>query len=525
MKKRDFWLTLSCIFAVALLNVGFLYQYRYIIDAIAAGDRQAFVSYFVQMGLTVLVMLVFEYIRQIANVSYLNQVGFQLQATFIGKIFNLPFREFVEQGAGAYISQLNNDLEMVKEDYYDAFFTIFQGACTFGIASLALLSLDGLTAIFLILISFLPVVIPYLFKKRRRLNQEAISDSQQVYNTRVSDVFLSYLQVKNSRQRQQVLDGLNDRYQAVNDKVNQANRTTVTMRLLVGLVFYLTTLSIIFIGGFQVLSGALTIGGLTAILTISEQLVDPINSIAAAFLDRHAVKKLKQEFELSTLGQETKGQELASAFQSIQLVKASYAIGEKQVFEDLTVAFERGKKYLILGESGSGKSSLALILTKNSQLQAGNIYVDKASLSDLSYQTIQDKIAYLPQEGALFHDTVLYNLTMGREVSEDRLMFLIKTMNLDSRFPSYASLSEEISDDSGLSGGQKQRLLLIRALLQDKDILLLDESLSALDQETYAVIEAYLTSLADKTLIHISHRVSDEVLSRYDGVVRIGESN
>ena len=143
MKKRNFWLTLFCIFAVALLNVGFLYQYRYIIDAIAAGDRQAFVSYFVMMGITVLVMLVFEYIRQITNVTYLNQVGFQLQATFIGKIFDLPFSRFVERGAGAYISQLNNDLETVKEDYYDAFFTIFQGACTFGIASLALLSLMG----------------------------------------------------------------------------------------------------------------------------------------------------------------------------------------------------------------------------------------------------------------------------------------------------------------------------------------------------------------------------------------------
>ncbi|MFX3808013.1 ABC transporter ATP-binding protein, partial [Streptococcus suis] len=71
-----------------------------------------------------------------------------------------------------------------------------------------------------------------MFKKRRRLNQEAISDSQQVYNTRVSDVFLSYLQVKNSHKRQQVLDGLNDRYHAVNDKVNLATRTTVTMRLL-----------------------------------------------------------------------------------------------------------------------------------------------------------------------------------------------------------------------------------------------------------------------------------------------------
>ncbi|HFI0790460.1 TPA: ATP-binding cassette domain-containing protein [Streptococcus suis] len=521
MKKRNFWLTLSCIFAVALLNVGFLYQYRYIIDAIAAGDRQAFVSYFVLMGLTVLVMLVFEYIRQIANVSYLNQVGFQLQATFIGKIFDLPFRQFVEQGAGAYISQLNNDLETVKEDYYDAFFTIFQGACTFGIASLALLSLDGLTAIFLILISFLPVVIPYLFKKRRRLNQKAISDSQQVYNTRVSDVFLGYLQVKNSHQRQRVLDGLNDRYQAVNDKVNQANRTTVTMRLLVGFVFYLTTLSIIFIGGFQVFSGALTIGGLTAILTISEQLVDPINSIAAACLDKHAVKELKQEFELSTLGKEMKGQELASAFQSMQLVKASYAIGEKQVFDDLTVTFERGKKYLILGESGSGKSSLALILTKNSQLQVGDIYVDKTSLSDLSYQAIQDTIAYLPQEGALFHDTVLYNLTMGQEVSEDRMMSLIKTMNLDSRFPSYASLNEEISDDSGLSGGQKQRLLLIRALLQDKDILLLDEPTAHLDPALTKQVLTNLLQLEDKLIITILHESDPAILDMFDVVLEM----
>lgn len=526
MKTKNFWLTLFCILTVSLLNVGFLYQYRYIIDAIAAGDRQAFVSYFVMMSLTVLVMLVFEYIRQIANVTYLNQVGFQLQATFIGKIFDLPFSRFVEQGAGAYISQINNDLETVKEDYYDAFFTIFQGGCTFVIASLALLSLDVLTAIFLILISFLPVVIPYLFKKRRKLTQEAISDCQQFYNTRVSDVFLGYLQVKNSHQRQQVLDGLNNRYQEVNEKVNQANRTTVTMRLLVGFIFYLTTLSILFIGGFQVFSGSLTIGGLTAILTISEQLVDPINSIAAAFLDRHAVKELKQKFEVETPVKEVeKSETLSPSFQTIQLVGAGYAIGEKQVFEDLTVTFERGKKYLILGESGSGKSSLALILTKNSQLQAGDIYFDKTFLQDLSYQAIQDKIAYLPQEGALFHDTVLYNLTMGQDISEDRVMSLIKTMNLDSRFPSYASLSEEISDDSGLSGGQKQRLLLIRALLQDKDILLLDESLSALDQETYTVIEDYLTSLTDKTLIHISHRVSDEIFTRYDGVVRIGESN
>ncbi|HFI0305164.1 ATP-binding cassette domain-containing protein [Streptococcus suis] len=512
-----------CIFTVSLLNVAFLYQYSYIIDAIAGKDMQAFILYLVSMSVTVLAMLVFEYVRQIVNVIYLNQIGFDLQATFIGKILNLSYGQFAEQGAGAYISQINNDLERVKDEYYDAFFTIFQGSCTFVIASFALLSLDGWTAIFIILISFLPVLIPYLFKEKRRQNQLAISEAQQDYNTRVTDIFFSYLQVKNSDRRSAIVEELDSRYQQANRQISLANQTTVTMRLLVGLVFYVTTLLIILIGGYQVFAGSLTVGGLTAILTISEQLVDPINSVANAFLDRHAVKDLRKEFqaELTSISDSQGLSSVSQPVQTLEICNGRLTLGDKLVFDGLNIRFERGKKYVVVGESGAGKSSLALLLTKNSQLQDGDILFNQTPIHELSYQEVQEKLAYLPQEGYLFHDTVLYNLTLGREVAEEKVMQLLAVMGLTSRFPTYPSLMELVSDESGLSGGQKQRLNLIRVLLEEKEVLLLDESLSALDAETYRRVEEYLTSLPNVMLIHISHRLSDDTVNLYDELIRL----
>lgn len=372
MKNKFFWLTISCIFTVSLLNIAFLYQYKDIIDAIAVQNQRDFLNQVFVMGIIVIIMLIFEYIRQIVNVLYLNQIGFQLQATLIGKLLSKPYDVFAKQGSGHYISQVNNDLEQLKEGYYDAFFTIFQGVCSFLIASFALLNLDVITALFIILVSFLPVIIPYLFKQRRRKNQNDISYAQQFYHTRLSDVLNGWLAVKNVKQTEEIVGELDRRYKGINSKVSKANQTTVTMRLLVGFVFYITVIVILVVGGMQVFAGVLTVGGLTAILTISEQLVEPINSVAAALLDRHAVKDLKALFTPS-ITSSTALKTLTSAIKTITIQNLSYCVGGKTLFHHFNYVFEQGKSYLIIGKSGCGKSTLGLLLTKNISLQTGNI--------------------------------------------------------------------------------------------------------------------------------------------------------
>lgn len=112
-------------------------------------------------------------------------------------------------------------------------------------------------------------------------------------------------------------------------------------------------------------------------------------------------------------------------------------------------------------------------------------------------------------------------MTLGEKIPGSDVMDLVRVMYLDNRFPTYQSLKEVLTDESGLSGGQKQRILLIRALLQKKEVLLLDESLSALDQNTFHKIEYYLTKLEQITLIHISHRYTQQSIPLYDDMINL----
>lgn len=522
MKNKYFWLTLGCIFMVALLNTGFFYQYRGVMDALSQQQLNLFLERILLMGLTVVTMLFFEYGRQMLNIIYLNQVGFRIHATILGNIFRKNYNEYTEHVSGYYMSQLNNDIERVKDNYYDALFTIFQSACSFLLASFALLSLDVPTACFVIVTSFLPVLIPYFYRNRSRQLQNAISDRQATYNTRLSDILEGYLNIKNCIHYPAVMKDLKERYNRINDAGERLARTTTTMRIIVGLVFYTITILTILIGGFQVFSGALTLGGLTAILTISEQLVDPINSIAASFLDMHAVKDIHQRLNpiMGNPLPSSPNEGLDSErFETLEIHDLTYQMSSRILFQSFNYRFEKGKKYLMKGKSGSGKSTLALLLTKNIPIQVGEIVLNNQSFATLSYGSIQNKMAYLSQHSRLFQESVRYNLTLGSPVSDKKLLELLAVVGLQERFPDSISLDEVISDESSLSGGQRQRLLLIRALLEEKDILLLDESLSALDDRTFQQVEQYLLAIPHLTLIHISHRESEHDDARYDAII------
>lgn len=438
---------------VALLNIAFLYQYKNIIDAIVSGQRSLFLIHIAVIFLIVAVMLVFEYIRQILNVSFLNHTSFQLQSTIVGHIFKKPFDKFSRHSTGYYLSQVNNDLEQVADSYYDSLFTIFQGCCSFLFASLALLSLDALPALFVIVISFLPVIIPYLFKNKMRRNRNHVSQAQQAYNVKLSDTLDDFLSVKNTLETEKIVSELGDRYQFINTQRRKANQTTVAMRILVGVAFYATTLLIIGVGGYQVFEQKLTIGGLTAILTISEQLVDSINSIAAAFLERHGVKDLVELFHPKNDAPISKGT-ICEPIKTITLRDIEYPLDDgRTLFHRANYTFEAGKKYLLIGPSGCGKSTLGLIITKNIALESGAVFFNDQSIDNLSYQSIQSKIAYVPQQGHLYQDSVLYNLTLGVNISETDIFDFITLVGLEKRFPDINSLSEVLTDDSGLSGG------------------------------------------------------------------------
>jgi len=136
-------------------------------------------------------------------------------------------------------------------------------------------------------------------------------------------------------------------------------------------------------------------------------------------------------------------------------------------------------------------------------------------------------ITYVPQDSFIFVGTVIDNLTFYKNIEADKIMTLVKETRLDDKIKEASDLINTMYDKkkSNLSGGQKQRLALIRAILQEKQVIVLDETLSGLDKDTYILIEKLLLSMKDKTLIHISHRSYPETLKIYDKVYVMGSDS
>ncbi|RLK62573.1 ABC transporter ATP-binding protein [Atopobacter sp. AH10] len=523
MRKFLFLTVLTCITAVSTLNVLFSYQIQFIIDALAKKDVDAFSKNILVMAFIMILLLIIEYARQYLNTSYLNKVGLDIHKTIISKVFHLDFRQFKEKSSGEYISILNNDIDRIKTFHYDAIISLYQGIVTFIIASMALFSLDSITAILIILVSAFPILIPYLFRHKTRSVTNKISDQQSQYNSYLKDFISGLLDIKNSHSSKLFVDNVNNKYKDVNTSVQDECQLTSLINVLIGLFFYGCVIVILLIGGQQVLSGAITIGALTSIIALSNELEMPINLIADNLSSINSVKDIKQSYDHQSneLVDVTHTASKLEALNRILLQNISYSINDHQLFKNFTYEFVRGHKYLIIGSSGKGKSTLAYLLTKNIEPDQGSILYNNLDSQQLSYADVQQHIALISQQSIIFTETLLNNLHLYQDLPVDQTQKLLQQFNLESRFK---DLDELLIDDGNLSGGQKQRLLIIRALLQHKNFILLDESLSGLDKENYDLIESYLLNKKDLCVINISHRPTNHI-EQYDAILNFDQLN
>ena len=521
MRKTLFILVLVCITAVSTLNVLFSYQIQFIIDALTHQNQTAFMNNILWMMLIMFLLLVIEYFRQYLNTRYLNQVGLSIHKSIITKLYNLNFLEYKSKSSGEYLSILNNDIDTIKTFHYDAIISLYQGIITFIIACIALFSLDPLTAGLIIIVSIFPILIPYIFKHQTRKNKNQLSKNQSIYNTYLKDFVTGLLDIKNFRTSNVFVDKVNERYEEVNQAEQKNVKLTALINVLIGLFFYGCVVCILLIGGRQVLNGSITVGALASIIALSNELEMPVNLIADNLSSINSVKDIKQKYD-------AKGDRTADdvpitthieSLQQIDIQNLAYSIDHQKIFEDFNYQFERGKKYLIVGSSGRGKSTLAYLITKNLDPDQGTILYNHVDRKHVSYQEVQDHIGLISQHSIIFADTVLNNLHLYQELPIEMTQQLLEQFSLDERFNDW---NELIIEDGNLSGGQKQRMIIIRTLLQNKKFIILDESLSALDKENYHRIEKYLLNQDDICLINITHRDSSN-LSQYDQVLDLDQ--
>jgi ATP-binding cassette subfamily B protein len=182
------------------------------------------------------------------------------------------------------------------------------------------------------------------------------------------------------------------------------------------------------------------------------------------------------------------------------------------VLDDIHFSIEPGQTVGIIGRTGSGKTTMVDLLLRLYNLEPGQIFIDGVDIMNLPIRFLRDAVGYVPQDNFIFSDTVRNNIAFSDEnLPEDRIVDMAEKSDVAGNIEEFPQRYETVVGERGvtLSGGQKQRVSIARALIKDPQILIMDDSFSAVDTKTEEVILANIKALRKgKTTLIIAHRIS-----------------
>jgi ATP-binding cassette subfamily C protein len=197
---------------------------------------------------------------------------------------------------------------------------------------------------------------------------------------------------------------------------------------------------------------------------------------------------------------------------SVRAQNITFAYGNKPpVLKDVNLSIQAGQKIALVGASGGGKSTFVQVLLGLYQPQQGQLYFDDVPVTEIGLDVVRENVATVLQQPALFNDTIRANLTLGRELDDEKLWHALQIAQLEEAVREQSQGLDTIVGRQGmrLSGGQRQRLAIARMILSDPKVVILDEATSALDMETEQKLHTAMNAfLKARTTLIIAHRLS-----------------
>jgi len=370
------------------------------------------------------------------------------------------------------------------------------------------------------LVAILPLpFMAYATSRLGRKTHKAFGESQAAFSELNNKVQESVSGIKVTKSFGYQADEL-ESFQAVNELTFQKNLQTMKydslfdpmVLLFVGSSYVLTLL----VGSLMVQEGQITVGNLVTFISYLDMLVWPLMAIGFLFNITQRGKVSYQRIE-ELLSQESPVQDPEFPLDSIengrlQYVIDSFAFENEETLTNVHFSLEKGQTLGLVGQTGSGKTSLIKLLLREYDVDKGAIYLNGHNIRDYRLTDLRSLMGYVPQDQFLFATSILDNIRFGNpNLSLSAVEEATKLAQVYQDILATPQGFDTLIGEKGvsLSGGQKQRLAMSRAMILDPDILILDDSLSAVDAKTeYAIIDNLKETRKDKTTIITAHRLS-----------------
>lgn len=447
-----------------------------------------------------------------------NRVSITFKIKLIRHLAKLSGSYYTNIKTGNILNILDNDMYMVENLGADLLFSLIVDFFTAAIALLLLIKMQYDLLIIIIVIQVIIIVTQSKFTKLIALKNEKIRDNSgeisninQEYISNIMNVVISKANLKFFKRY------LNKERKMLKNSIGLDMIFSTSMAT-GSILNSFITVAIYGYGGYKIINGTMSFGELIAFQQYTGMLISPcMNIIRSNVQIQQAKTSVNRIFSILDepiiIPNNNKGVKCLDEFEGdIQFNKVTFSYeDEDKTIDNINMKFENGSITALVGSSGCGKSTIAKLLFRLWDVNNGDINVDGISIKDYNLKSIRKNISIITQDALLFDDTIVNNIILDNNVSEEYLDKICKSVGIDEIVNTLSNGFNTIVGEKGvkLSGGQKQRISIARALLCNSKIIIFDEATSALDNISQKdILENINEFLEDKTTIVIAHRLS-----------------
>ena len=456
---------------------------------------------------------------------FLKDAMTSMKTDYMKLVFGKNINEFQKENNSAYVSALTNDFNLIENDYFLSIASLVESAIGFatGIVIFAKISpiilLVGLGV--MVINGLLSGIVTKPIQKHNKERSEMFSG----YNGFVKEVLSAFNIIKNNGLEKRVRTNFYEKSEKVQQKKYVIDKIMSFIFAAQNANFNIIFMGLMLFVSHLAIQGIITFAGIAVVATNIDRLIWPIQTVSESFPRIISVKAIFKRIDETMANKETHVEtEAFDMFQkNIEFKNVTFAYDDHTVLKDINLKFEKGKKYLIIGPSGGGKSTVLRLLRKYFNPNDGEIIIDGVSLKDVKKNDYYGRIANIEQNIFLFEDTIKNNLTLYKDYSDEELNDAITKVGLKDFIDSNPEGLDYMILDNGknISGGEKSRIAIARGLINNANIIFLDEAFASLDRARVKEIETSLVNLKDVTIINVSHVIIEENKHLYDSVITV----
>lgn len=451
-----------------------------------------------------------------------------MKSYYVRRVFRKNVSEFQRENTANYISKLTNDCNTLDVNFIDGVYVIGNGLANFAAGMWIIATINPWLILLSVAVTAVNAIISMIMNKPVSKAYRERSDMFDGYTSYIKEVLSAFHIVKNNNLVDKVKNDYYEKSEAIQQKGYIIERMVsfvfASQNFLMNISLYLVLCSL----GYLAIQGKISVAGILIVSEGMRRMAWPLMMLSEAlpkvFSSKGLSKKISDSLKNSDDYVET--EELTDFNEKIEFrdVEFYYEDGDhKPILQEVNFTIHKNGKYLIVGPSGGGKSTLLKLLRKYYTAKEGEIFIDGIPLRDVKKEDYFSMIANVEQQVFIFEDTLRNNITLYKSYTEEEIERALYVSGLSDFVKALPQGLDTMLYDNGknISGGERSRIVIARAMLAKASILFLDEAFASLDMERAKEIEKTILSLENITVINVSHVIFKDSMEQYDGVFHV----